>query len=107
MPKHDKARYRLEKTAGRRPRRDLPLATIAYYGPDDRHAAKVVASIVAPDDEIVAVEKRFSEDEDLRLSPAINKGFSTSSPATTWSCGGNDESHHPLPPRGEYRLPQR
>ena len=38
------SRYRLEKKA-RKGFRGYPVATIAYYGPDDRHATKAGESI--------------------------------------------------------------
>lgn len=59
----------------RRARGDLPIAAVAYYGPDDRRATKVVASIVTAENDIIAMEKWFSEDEDVRLSPAINQAI--------------------------------
>ena len=38
--------------------RGYPVGTIAFYGPDDRHASKVaVAVIVAPDTEPVALRR--------------------------------------------------
>jgi hypothetical protein len=72
MLKHDKARYRREKMAHRRPPKDQPLVTVAYYGPDDRRASKVVAAVVSPDGEVTATEKWFSDDVDLRHDPRTN-----------------------------------
>jgi len=72
MRRFDKARYQLEKKARRRTR-TYPLATIAYYGPNDQRATKVVVGIVTQSDEVVAMQKWFSEDDDVRLSPAINQ----------------------------------
>lgn len=50
-----------------------PIATIAYYGPDDQKATKVVVGILTSDKIKVATEiKRwFSEDQDIRLDPKI------------------------------------
>src|SRR6202158_2290747 len=47
--------------------RGYPVGTIAFYGPDDRHASKVaVAVIVAPDTEPVALRRWFAESGDIR-----------------------------------------
>jgi hypothetical protein len=44
-----------------------PVATIAFYGPDDKVATKVSVGIVAGDDEPpVALERWFSETGDVR-----------------------------------------
>jgi hypothetical protein len=72
MRNFDKARYQLQKRARRRTR-TYPLATIAYYGPDDQHATKVVVGIVTQSDEVIAMKKWFSAEEDVRLSAAINQ----------------------------------
>ena len=71
MRNFDKARYQLEKKARRRTR-TYPLATIAYYGPDDQLATKVVVGIVTQSDEVIALNKWFSE-QDVRFSAAINQ----------------------------------
>jgi hypothetical protein len=71
MRNFDKARYQLQKKARRRTR-TYPLATIAYYGPDDQLATKVVVGLVAQSDEVIALNKWFSE-QDVRFSPAINQ----------------------------------
>ena len=72
MRRFDKARYQLEKKARRRTR-TYPLATIAYYGPDDHHATKVVVAILTQTDQMIAMQKWFAEEEDVRLSSAINQ----------------------------------
>ena len=57
---------RLEKKA-RRGFRGYPLATVAFYGPDDRRASKVVASIMDSQDEgPVQMRKWYSEHADVR-----------------------------------------
>ncbi len=71
MRNFDKARYQLHKKARRRTR-TYPLATIAYYGPDDQLATKVVVGIVTQSDEVIALNKWFSE-QDVRFSAAINQ----------------------------------
>jgi hypothetical protein len=72
MSRHDRARYWLNKKARRRSRR-YPLATVAYYGPDDTRASKVVVAIFAKKDDLIAMEKWFSDEEDIRQSPTINQ----------------------------------
>ena len=57
---------RLEKKA-RRGFRGYPLATVAFYGPDDQRASKVVASIMDSQDEgPVQMRKWYSEHTDVR-----------------------------------------
>ena len=57
---------RLEKKA-RRGFRGYPLATVAFYGPDDQRASKVVASIMDSQDEgPVQMRKWYSEHADVR-----------------------------------------
>ena len=63
---------------GRRPRkwldkksklgfRGYPVGTVAFYGPDAQRASKlVVAVIVAPDTEPVALRRWFAESGDVR-----------------------------------------
>lgn len=72
MRNFDKARYLLHKKARRRSR-TYPLGTIAYYGPDDQRATKVVVGIVDKQNNRLAMEKWFSEQDDVRLSPTINQ----------------------------------
>ena len=70
MRNFDKARYLLHKKARRRSR-TYPLGTIAYYGRDDQRATKVVVGILDRQNNIIAMKKWFSDDEDVRQSPAI------------------------------------
>jgi hypothetical protein len=58
---------RIERMA-RRGHRGFPTATIAFYGPDDTRASKLVFSVVPADSEaeLVAQQKWFSETSDLR-----------------------------------------
>ena len=58
MRNFDKARYLIHKKARRRSR-TYPLATIAYYGPDDQRATKVVVGIVDTQNTLLAMEKWF------------------------------------------------
>ena len=49
-----------------------PLATIAYYGPDDTFASKVVAAIVIDDSNAIEdIKKWHSEDYDLRKDLSV------------------------------------
>ena len=49
-----------------------PLATLAFYGPDDRRASKVVASIMEDgNDEAVRMRKWHSEEADVRHDAEI------------------------------------
>ena len=58
----------------RRGFRGYPLATIAYYGPDDAHASKVAVGIIRGDKEAVAELRRWSSAEtDVRLDTTINR----------------------------------
>jgi hypothetical protein len=72
MRRHDGARYWLTKMARRRSRQ-YPLATVACYGPDDKRASKVVVAIFAKKDDLIAMEKWFSAEEDIRQSPSVNQ----------------------------------
>jgi len=69
-----KYKYTLEKQA-RRGFHGYPVATIAYYGPDDRRASKVVAGILLSekDKEAVHLERWFSETGDVRHDLLINQ----------------------------------
>jgi hypothetical protein len=72
MRNFDKARYLIHKKARRRSR-TYPLATIAYYRPDDQRATKVVVGIVDKQNTLLAMEKWLSEQDDVRESPTINQ----------------------------------
>jgi hypothetical protein len=61
---------RIEKKA-RRGNLGYPVGTIAFYGPDDTRASKLVFSVVGsekPGADLLAHQKWFSETEDLRYS---------------------------------------
>ena len=58
----------------RRGFRGYPLATIAYYGPDDARASKVAVGIIRGDKEAVAELRRWSSAEtDVRFDTRINR----------------------------------
>lgn len=50
--------------------RGYPAATLAFYGPNDQHATKVAVGIVPREGaEVVALERWFSTDVDIRRDP--------------------------------------
>ena len=54
--------------------RGYPIATIAYYGPDDKFASKVAVGIILQEDGDVAfLERWFAEDSDIRVDPSISR----------------------------------
>ncbi len=54
--------------------RGYPVATVAYYGPDDTRASKVAVGIVNDDDEDpVDLKRWYSEESDVRLDQKINE----------------------------------
>lgn len=51
-----------------------PVATIAYYGPDNKRASKVVVGVILEEGGELATMKRwFSETGDVRQDAAINR----------------------------------
>ena len=68
---HHKALWSLTKQANRG-FHGYPMATVAFYGPDDRRATKVAVGIIrAQGEEVTALERWFSEDVDVRDQSAI------------------------------------
>ena|SRR3990172_6043402 len=56
--------------------RGYPVATIAFYGPDNNHASKVAVGIVLQEGaEASYLEKWWSEDNDVRNDPLIGRGI--------------------------------
>jgi hypothetical protein len=52
--------------------RGYPIATVAFYGPDDTRASKVAVGIVLGEDEDPALlERWFSDPQDVRRDPTI------------------------------------
>ena len=67
----EQARKRLSKKA-KRGLRGFPVATIAFYGPNDRRASKVTVGIVlAEDQEPAELRRWFSEQADVREDAAV------------------------------------
>lgn len=51
-----------------------PVATITYYGPDDRQASKVSVGIILEEGGHVAfLERWFNEIQDIRKDPEVNE----------------------------------
>jgi hypothetical protein len=66
-----KALWPLEKLA-RRGFHGYPIATVAFYGPDDQQATKVAAGILpAEGAEAAHLQRWFSEQADVRSDPDI------------------------------------
>ena len=62
------------KKLGRKEFRGYPIATIAYYGPDNQHATKVAVGIVEfENSEPSLLERWYSETTDIRFKPEINE----------------------------------
>jgi hypothetical protein len=69
-----KAQWYRDKFAKKRAKglRGYPVATVAFYGPDDKRASKVVVGIIASEGRDADVlEKWFTEHTDARGDPAI------------------------------------
>jgi len=67
----ERARKRLRKKA-RRGFRGYPVATLAFYGPDDTRATKLAVSIVpAQDVEVTDLRRWFSEESDIRNDAGV------------------------------------
>jgi hypothetical protein len=69
----DKTKYELEKLAKRKT--GYPVATIAFYGPDDRFASKVAVGILRSEEETEAsnLHRWFANEQDVRLDITIIK----------------------------------
>ena len=58
--------------------RGYPIATIAYYGPDDQRATKIAVGIVLKEDaEPSFLERWYSDNVDARVDPIINRKIIT------------------------------
>ncbi|TXL69697.1 hypothetical protein FHP25_37830 [Vineibacter terrae] len=53
-----------------------PIATVAYYGPDDRRASKVAVSVLmAQDEDIAELRRWFSEHGDVRRDATVQRAI--------------------------------
>jgi hypothetical protein len=60
------------KQLSKKKQRGYPAATIAFYGPDDRKATKVVVGIApTAESRVTTVEKWFGDDLDIRVDPRV------------------------------------
>lgn len=58
----------------RRGFRGYPVATVAYYGPDDQRATKVAAGIVPREGgDVLALQRWISETADVRVDRSIHE----------------------------------
>jgi hypothetical protein len=65
-------KYQIRKLSARKT--DFPIATLAYYGPDDQFASKAVVGIVQAEGEDVSELRRwFAGDVDARQDFAITQ----------------------------------
>jgi hypothetical protein len=55
--------------------RGFPLATLAFYGPDDRKATKAVLGIFLFDGDEGTIHRYFSQDQDVRHKPDIQESI--------------------------------
>ena len=53
--------------------RGYPIATVAYYGPDDTRATKVAVGIVIPGTLPKVIERWYDDAIDVRVNKAINE----------------------------------
>jgi len=51
----------------------FPIATIAYYGPDDETATKVAVGIVDSKDEVIELKRWLVRSGDVRIDRSINR----------------------------------
>ena len=51
--------------------RGYPVATVAFYGPDDRRATKLAIGIIANEGAEPELPRWYSEDADIRFLPNI------------------------------------
>ena len=68
---HHKALWPLTKKSNRG-FRGYPVATVAFYGPDDRRASKVAVGLISAEGaEAAHLERWFSDTDDVRDDSAI------------------------------------
>lgn len=53
--------------------RGFPIATIAYYGPEDETATKVAVGIVGSKDELIEMKRWLVRSVDVRIDRVIKK----------------------------------
>lgn len=56
--------------------RGYPVATVTYYGPDNKTASKVSVGIILNEEgQALALERWFSETTDIRLDAEVNEAI--------------------------------
>jgi hypothetical protein len=71
MSKNKTASFELDKMR-QKTFNGYPIGTISYYGPTDNFATKVSVGIVDDIDNVISLERWFSEDTDIRGMEEIN-----------------------------------
>jgi len=72
---HHKALWPLTKRSNRGSQ-GYPIATVAFYGPDDRRASKVAVGVLAREGaEPLDLERWFSDVADVRDEEGINRAI--------------------------------
>lgn len=72
MPIGFDSRHSLQRKA-KKGFKGYPSATVAYYGPDNKRASKVAVGIVNEKNEVLFMEKWFSESSDIRFDRIVNQ----------------------------------
>ena len=73
-----KGQWYRDKLAKKRQKgfRGYPVATVAYYGPDDRRASKVSVGLIPEEDaDVSQLERWTSEATDVRRDDGINEAL--------------------------------
>jgi hypothetical protein len=73
-----KGQWYRDKLAKKRQKglRGYPVATVAYYGPDDRRASKVSVGVIPEEDaEVSQLERWTSDATDVRRDDSINEAI--------------------------------
>src|SRR3982751_5823428 len=101
----EQARKRLTKKA-KKGFRGYPVATVAFYGPDDRRASKLAVGIVlAENEEAVELKRWFAEPGDVREDVRVAEEVLAYMGGGWRALGRDGGPDHWLPARGRDRLP--
>jgi len=69
---HNKQKYQFDKLRNRKS--GYPMATVAYYGPDDQFSSKVVVGIIwSENQKEPTLKKWFAKDQDVRRDEIITE----------------------------------
>ena len=72
-PVNQTAATELLRQKGRKLSPGYPIATVAYYGPNEDIATKVAVGIVSKRDDVIDMKHWFLEDGDIRFDDGINR----------------------------------